>query len=944
MGALAAIGRLLRFLPTWQSIAVCLAWGGFWGLAFLTGWADFLEEPLGDVLWRATNPREQTAAAWIVYADGPTAERGHDPRSVDTWSDLLLRAREESVAAVVVLDPRGARELSEALAAGDPGVRVIVPTRRREDPYQEFPPSVVRFFPPEHAPPAGSWQEGLLDFRPDPDGTWRRTALRDEAGQSTLPGLLAPGALAGRPEVRHRLSGPAGVESRISLWRILDRDVHLPGWRGSVWIVESDRADRETWSSQGEGLSEARALAQTVDALARGNWYRETPAWGTGALAAAGFFFAWLAACTLSPLRGLAVLAVSTAAVFGAFWLTRLELLWFVPVVPVLPTAVVGYLYGLSERHRMLRRGMAELLVRLGRSRVLNPILSRPASDEHDVSAFRSLLDLDAAAVVAEDSARPLVALSTREDRADLWEWFPGGVVGLVQAARATTERPLIYRPPDIGPVVLVEPLSARPGRRTWLAMVPRGDAQIWWTDHRALVGRAIIPLSSLGIGAAAVREEPIRVEQVSVPENQLRVLRSTVDQTELERTFLLGFLDRLSDGVLVCDLVGRALIYNKRFQTMAEELAVDFEDPLISFLRTISSQTNDQVWQAIGQTIRSGARWTLYASVQRHPVRHYMSNLVRLDLGSGASDTSQSISDVIALVVTEVSDLYEAERLKSELLEHFVHDVRNAVTVIAQSAEEVVEITTDEEVKPDLVMIQAQAMGIAERFRSMAALAGISAEKIADELTPTDLVSEAKRAMNASAAMAEQLGIILAYEGQTVVPFSTARPNALRQALMQVIEQSLASSPRGSTVTIGAQDEGAVVVVRVNDPGWSPMTAIGRMRGAIPTGQTLKFTAADGLKRLAEMAGGRLTSEFDEAVGTSVKLAFPKVANRLETEAGGGAGKDAQDEGPVVPPTIAGISPDSIEDPGPAPAGEGELREPGLPNVAPGMPPGMLE
>jgi len=45
-----------------------------------------------------------------------------------------------------------------------------------------------------------------------------------------------------------------------------------------------------------------------------------------------------------------------------------------------------------------------------------------------------------------------------------------------------------------------------------------------------------------------------------------------------------------------------------------------------------------------------------------------------------------------------------------------------------------------------------------------------------------------------------------------------------------------------------------------------------------------------------------------------------------------------------VVPPTIAGISPDSIEDPGPAPAGEGELREPGLPNVAPGMPPGMLE
>src|SRR5204862_283075 len=117
-------------------------------------------------------------------------------------------------------------------------------------------------------------------------------------------------------------------------------------------------------------------------------------------------------------------------------------------------------------------------------------------------------------------------------------------------------------------------------GRTTWLAMVPKGDPQLWWQDNRAFVGRAIVPLGSLGPAAAAASVLPTE-ERVANPENQLAVLRKTVDQTELERTFLLGFLDRLGEGVLVCDLVGRPLLYNKRFQKMAEELAVDFDDPL---------------------------------------------------------------------------------------------------------------------------------------------------------------------------------------------------------------------------------------------------------------------------------------------------------------------------------------------------------------------------
>ncbi|MBI2920249.1 MAG: HAMP domain-containing histidine kinase [Planctomycetes bacterium] len=882
MRALQAFVRLLRFMPTGQSLLIGGAWAVFWAVAWGRGGFGFLEEPLGDVLWRASQSQEPTQAAWIVFTDKASGERGHSPSDASTWRRVLERAREEGVSGVVVLDPAARDGLAEALKSGPVGVRVIVPSRRHDDPFLEAPPVIEPFFPPELGVPADRYVEGLLDLRPDEDGTWRRSDLRDAGGRPTLLGLLAPAGLLAAGELRHTLSGRAGVESRISLWRIATKD--LTGqWGGGTWIVAPEAAPRDVWSSEGERLPEARAVAQVVDGMKRGRWYTEAPAWGVGLLLLALFLGAWSAAVKMAPIRGLAVVGVACAAVVGAAWALRAGALWFLPIVPLVPTAAAGYLCGLAERHRLLRRGMAELLLRLGRSRVLNPILSRPTSDEHDVGAFRALLDLDAAAVLTDDPDRPLVALATREDRADLWDWFTPGARTLVGELQSRRERPLFYVAPDIGPKVILENIARRNGRSTWLAIVARGDPEAWWQDNRAMVLKAMVPLGS--IGPAAPRPEgQMPVEQIAVPENQLKVLRSTVDQTELERTFLLGFLDRLSEGVLVCDLVGRALIYNKRFQKMAEELGVDLENPMIAFLKTISSHTDEQVWQSISQALRSGARWTLYASVQKHPVRHYMSNLVRLELGGGESGGGvQGASDVIALVVTEVSDLYEAERLKSELLEHFVHDVRNAVTIIAQSAEEVSEIVSDESVKPDLEMIRDQAMGIAERFKRMSSLAGISAEKIADELTPSDLVAEAKRAMSAAAAMAEQLGIILAYDGQTVVPFAVVRPSSLRAALLMVIEQALASSPRGSTVTIGAQDEGQEVVVKVNDPGWSPMFAISRMRSAIPTGTTMKYAAEDGLQKSVGEAGGRIAMDFDEAVGTSVKLAFPKVSNRLE-------------------------------------------------------------
>lgn len=882
MRAPEAASRLRGLLPSPHALAAATFWATLWGLAWALGGFSFLEEPLGDLLWRLSQSNRPTESTWVIFADAESARRGADVTRAATWTGVLERARELGLSAIVVLDPAARAGLGEALERQPPGrVRVLVPSRRHPDPFMEGPARIEPYFPDESRFGVRPFEAGLLDFLPDPDGTWRRTALADDVGRKSLPALLQLPDLEGKTSVRHVLSGPAGVESRASLWRVLNRDLEVKSWRGGVWIVAPDSGGREIWSSAGERLPEERALAQLVEGMRSGRWYAEAPAWGIAILAFAGFAASWLCAARMPPLKGLFALTGATLALLGFLWTARIQLLWFVPLVPAVPTAAAGFCWGLAERHRRLRRGMGELLLRLGHSRVLNPILSRPAADERDVAAFRALLDLDAAAVLTSDPERPLMALATRPDRADLWDWFTPGARTLVEALKQSAERPLFFRPADAGPQVIVETLAEREGRTVWLAIAPPGDARTWWQDHRTMAGRALVPLGALGAPAGG-RDKAPKAADIAVPENQLKVLRTTVDQTEIERTFLLGFLDRLSEGVLVTDLVGRALVYNKRFLKMCEELGVDLENPMVSFLTTISSQPEEAVWKSVAQTVRSEARWTLYASVQRHPVRHYMSNLVRLDLGAEGSG-ARGASDVLALVITEVSDLYEAERLKSELLEHFVHDVRNAVTVIAQEAEEISEVVSDASIQPDLEMIKSQALGIAERFKRMAALAGIGADKIADELTPTDLVNEAKRAINAAAAMAEQLGIIVAYEGQTVVPFAIARPNALRHALLQVIEQSLASSPRGATVTIGAQDEGQDVVLRINDPGWSPMVAISRMRTAIPTGTTLKYAPQEGLQRSVEDAGGTMSTDFDEAVGTTVKMSFPKVSNRLE-------------------------------------------------------------
>src|SRR5687767_3255998 len=98
--------RMAKVLPTAPSLAAGAVWAVAWALAWAGGAFGFLEEPLGDVLWRASQSNEPTTSTWIVFADAESRKRGWSPDAPATWTVLLQRAREEAVVHVVVLDPR----------------------------------------------------------------------------------------------------------------------------------------------------------------------------------------------------------------------------------------------------------------------------------------------------------------------------------------------------------------------------------------------------------------------------------------------------------------------------------------------------------------------------------------------------------------------------------------------------------------------------------------------------------------------------------------------------------------------------------------------------------------------------------------------------------------------------------------------------------------------
>lgn len=166
-----------------------------------------------------------------------------------------------------------------------------------------------------------------------------------------------------------------------------------------------------------------------------------------------------------------------------------------------------------------------------------------------------------------------------------------------------------------------------------------------------------------------------------------------------------------------------------------------------------------------------------------------------------------------------------EAKSLCSSTVHELAHELKTPISAIAAAAE----IMRDERLGPlaneryrdyvgDIHDSAAQMLKLIDRLLARRIL-----EQAADELEPVEIDAEAivRAIASTMEPLAAQAGISLTVAIAPNIPPLVADPTSVRQILVNLLNNSLKFTPRGSAVTVDAhQDQRGRTVIAVTDTG----------------------------------------------------------------------------------------------------------------------------
>ncbi len=219
-----------------------------------------------------------------------------------------------------------------------------------------------------------------------------------------------------------------------------------------------------------------------------------------------------------------------------------------------------------------------------------------------------------------------------------------------------------------------------------------------------------------------------------------------------------------------------------------------------------------------------------------------------------------------------DLSGLQEATRAKDEFVSTVSHELRTPLTSIAGSLGLVASGAAGPlpEKAARLVSIaQSNSQRLVRLINDILDLEKLESGKLSFHFAPSDLRDVAKRAVEGVSGYADQLGVQLTIEEAAPAPV-TADSDRLVQVVTNLLSNAVKFSPRGGTVTVKIQPDGAQARLTVVDQGPGvPESFRDRIfsRFAQADGSDARGKSGTGLglyiaKEIAERHGGRLWLE----------------------------------------------------------------------------------
>jgi PAS domain S-box-containing protein len=239
-------------------------------------------------------------------------------------------------------------------------------------------------------------------------------------------------------------------------------------------------------------------------------------------------------------------------------------------------------------------------------------------------------------------------------------------------------------------------------------------------------------------------------------------------------------------------------------------------------------------------------------------------------------------------LVIHDLTEIRRLEAVRRDFVANVSHELKTPLTSISGYAETLLAEHPDEETtRRFLATILSNARRMQRLVDDLLDLSRIEAGRWQPSRTLVDVAGVARESWNALAGQTSAQQILFSTEIDQEAATVCADPDALRQVLTNLLDNSVRYTPAAGRIVCAARRQGEGTAISVRDTGagisrehlpriferfWRADTSRSREEGGTGLGLSI-------VKHLVEAHGGRVWAQSDLGRGTTVTCWFPDSA-----------------------------------------------------------------
>jgi two-component system phosphate regulon sensor histidine kinase PhoR len=473
----------------------------------------------------------------------------------------------------------------------------------------------------------------------------------------------------------------------------------------------------------------------------------------------------------------------------------------------------------------------------------------------------------------------PLPAIESHLDRPEIRAALAGRT-GVATRRSETVGRMLLYVavPGGPGAIRVATDLSQVD------EIVRRAQSAVAWAALLALLvgsvlafvaGRSIArPLTGITTAARAIASgSPPRFPRSGIPDIDALVqalrqmhqqLADRFDELRREQAETAALVESMVEGVIAADERGRIVTANPAARSL---LGYDLLDVLPDLPELFRVKAARGVVDAV----------LLGESVQDREVeldgRLVLLNARPLPAGGAV------------LVIHDLTELRRLEAIRRDFVANVSHELKTPLTSISGYAETLLSLPPEPEMaRVFLGTILTNARRMQRLVDDLLDLSRIESGRWQPNRIEVDVAAAAREAWTVVSARPESRQVEFAVEVQPDAEKLCADPDAMRQVLTNLLDNSLRHTPAGGSIACLSRRDGDGTVIAVRDNGagitrehlpriferfYRADTARSRQEGGTGLGLAI-------VKHLVDAHGGRVAAESERGRGTTVTCWFP--------------------------------------------------------------------